>query len=55
MVPKEFSFLDQNSENITQVFDLIGKAIKNPQSIHSCLNILEFGFQAAFTKCWRRE
>jgi hypothetical protein len=50
MVPKEFSFLDQNSESITHVFDIIGKAIKKPQFIHSCLNILllfgrGFGFQ----------
>jgi hypothetical protein len=42
MVLKEFSFLDQNSENITQVFDLIAKAIKNNILL---LFALEFGFQ----------
>jgi hypothetical protein len=31
MAPKELSFLDQNSESITHVFDLIGKVIKKPR------------------------
>jgi|SRR5215813_6403032 len=50
MVPKEFSFLNQKSESVTHVFDLIGKAINKPQFIHLCLNILlllgrELGFR----------
>jgi len=49
MVPNEFSVLDQKSESVTHVFDLIGESINKPQFIHLCLNIvLLLGRELAF-------